>query len=374
MAEGSFNEIFRTKSKEEFAKNPVSLTGYLIEGRFPKEDIVAYRTMARMCPAVVAKLLRGGITAEEAANMAAKQAKVDASTARSLFDRMCGEVVVEKEPEPPAPKPDPVPPKPVFHSRFTPKRRTTVNGISFELSDKEARLVKFDRTRPWAKIPDEVEGLPVTRIGSNAFERCDSAPFSLDLPKHLTMIEDDAFDKCTSLQNITIPESTSHIGENAFRKCAKLRSVEIPESVTVIRAGTFSFCSSLQEVKMPGFIVSIGDRAFMSCRELESLDIPASTTSIGVEAFRGCDRLQTIELPDSLTEISKGCFNGCKRMFEIEIPENVKAIGERAFWECESLEEIVVPNSVRSIGEGAFCGCSSLECITLPDGLAEIPA
>ena len=45
-------------------------------------------------------------------------------------------------------------------------RKTIVfNGMKFKLLDKEARLVRCDKTRPWARIPKEVEGLPVTRIG-----------------------------------------------------------------------------------------------------------------------------------------------------------------------------------------------------------------
>lgn len=88
MAEGSFEEIFKLKSKKEFAVNPLSLTGYLIDRKFPSEDIRAYRSMARMCPAVVSEVQRDDISAEDAASQASKQAKVDVSIAGSLFKRM----------------------------------------------------------------------------------------------------------------------------------------------------------------------------------------------------------------------------------------------------------------------------------------------
>jgi len=67
MSGGSFEEIFKLKSRKEFAMNPLSLTGYLIDKRFPSEDIRTYRSMARMCPAVVSKVLRGYVLPEEAA-------------------------------------------------------------------------------------------------------------------------------------------------------------------------------------------------------------------------------------------------------------------------------------------------------------------
>ncbi len=55
-------------------------------------------------------------------------------------------------------------PKPDEKPKDT-RKTVVVNGMKFKLLDKEARLVRCDETRPWARIPKEVEGLPVTRIG-----------------------------------------------------------------------------------------------------------------------------------------------------------------------------------------------------------------
>lgn len=55
-------------------------------------------------------------------------------------------------------------PKPDEKPKDT-RKTIVVSGMKFELLDKEARLVRCDKTRPWARIPKEVEGLPVTRIG-----------------------------------------------------------------------------------------------------------------------------------------------------------------------------------------------------------------
>ena len=55
-------------------------------------------------------------------------------------------------------------PKPDDKPKDT-RKTIVVNGMKFKLLDKEARLIRCDKTRPWARIPKEVEGLPVTRIG-----------------------------------------------------------------------------------------------------------------------------------------------------------------------------------------------------------------
>ncbi len=59
-------------------------------------------------------------------------------------------------------------------------------------------------------IPDTIDGLPVTGIGTFAFRG------------H------------TSLTSVTIPDSVTSIGDHAFAGCASLISVTIPASITSI--------------------------------------------------------------------------------------------------------------------------------------------
>jgi len=294
MAEGSFEEIFDIKSREEFARNPVSLTGYLIDRKFPREDIAAYRAIARVCPTVVSKLLRGSISPEEAADLASRQAKVDLSTARSLFDRMCAKPVAgnetmshrpepahsaakptaETKTEPPKTAPSPAPTSSVFKGTG----ETVVDGITYELSAREARLKRCDVGNPGATIPSKVDGLPVTTIGKGAYSGCESE-FSL-----------------------TVPSSVSKIEENAFSGCRKLRQVEIQGDVAEISPRTFSGCHMLESVRLPHALSKIGDHAFRGCRSLR-MKIPEAVTAIGEGAFERCTSLESVEIPKSVTAI-----------------------------------------------------------------------
>lgn len=92
-------------------------------------------------------------------------------------------------------------------------------------------------------IPSEIAGMPVTTIGTAAFEHSDFT--SVVLPNGIRSIEEDAFEKCESLISINIPDGVSDIGHEAFKHCTALISLRLPDSVTNIGDGAFSACENL---------------------------------------------------------------------------------------------------------------------------------
>ncbi len=397
MAEGSFEEIFKLKSRKEFAVNPISLTGYLIDKKFPSEDIRTYRSMARMCPAVVSRVLRGDISAEDAASQASKQAKVDVSIARSLFERMSARPEVEhktivhkvepvqrpepsdkpvdKKPEPeviPAEKKTIVSKEAPVHidSRFKGVKETAVDGMEFELSLREARLKRCDRANPGASIPKTVDGLPVTIIGKEAYKGCEPIAFSVTLPETVVKIEERAFEGCHRLESIGLPNALKEIGDCAFSRCRSLKT-DIPDSVAEIGKGAFEYCTSLESIAFPR-IAAVSDLCFSHCVHLKSIDIPDTVTSIGDYAFEHCVELVPTNLPPNLTSIGKGAFRGCKKAESIEIPDSVKEIGAEAFCSCTDLKKIKLPKDLSKIEDRLCFGCEHLESLEIPDTVRSI--
>ncbi|MCC8078031.1 MAG: leucine-rich repeat domain-containing protein [Oscillospiraceae bacterium] len=61
-------------------------------------------------------------------------------------------------------------------------------------------------------------------------------------------ISKSAFNRCSSLTNVTIPDSVVSIGYAAFVWCSSLTSVTIPDSVTSIGYEVFYECTSLTDV------------------------------------------------------------------------------------------------------------------------------
>lgn len=172
---------------------------------------------------------------------------------------------------------------------------TVING--------EATITGFSGESGNLVIPPELEGAPVTEIRDNAFY------------------------KCTSLKEITLPESLEKMGHHCFFECTSLKKIVIPDSTTEIGMGCFDGCSSLCEAILP-----------------ENLNV------LPESCFRDCSALKNIILPQSVTEIQKFCFAGCSSLSSISLSGNLKTIGDLAFFGCSSAGELYIPDSVKNIG------------------------
>lgn len=115
-------------------------------------------------------------------------------------------------------------------------------GDHIEISD-------CDESAAEVEIPAEIDGLPVTVIGDEAFY----------LRENLT--------------SITIPDSVTKIGERAFSDCTSLTSITLPNSITVIGNWAFLTCFSLTSITLPDSITMIGEHAFDDCYNLTSITI-----------------------------------------------------------------------------------------------------
>ena len=143
------------------------------------------------------------------------------------------------------------------------------------------------------RIPETIEGYPVTTIGNFAF------------------------DNCTGMTSVIIPDSVTTVGGAAFSGCSNLTSVVIGNSVTAIDQSTFYDCNSLTQVEIGHSVTDIGRNAFENCTSLTSVVIPDSVTSIGWDAFWNCAGLTTVAIPDSVTTISDYAFYLCAGLTKV---------------------------------------------------------
>ena len=153
-----------------------------------------------------------------------------------------------------------------------------------------------------------------------------------------------------------------------------MTNITIPNSVTIIQERAFQNCSSLKKIIIPNK-VSIEDYAFVNCSSLESITIPINVTNIGKGAFAGCCSFSSIivEQGNAVYDSRENCnaiietetnnlILGCKNTV---IPNNVTSIEMGAFYKCNSLTNITIPENVTSIGYDAFWGCSSLSRVNI---------
>jgi uncharacterized repeat protein (TIGR02543 family) len=138
-------------------------------------------------------------------------------------------------------------------------------------------------------IPATIDGMPVTSIGSHAFDQRTNLT-RVTIPSSVTSIGESAFVSCTTLTSVTFLNGVTSIGEYAFGGCTNLTSVTIPSSVTNIGSCAFSYCTNLTSVTFLNGVTSIGNSAFQDTN-LTSVTIPGSVTYIGPFAFYSCKNL-----------------------------------------------------------------------------------
>ena len=124
------------------------------------------------------------------------------------------------------------------------------------------------------KIPEYIDGKPVTRIQSYAFS------FAY------------------GIEEVYIPSTVTSIGLYAFEGCENLRSVYMGDGVEIIEDWAFSGCYALETVELSESLIEIRSFSFNDCRSLGSITIPQSVTLIDPYVFDGCESLVAVIFED----------------------------------------------------------------------------
>lgn len=181
----------------------------------------------------------------------------------------------------------------------------TYGALTYRVSGGEVTITDCDTSVTSVEIPAEIDGYPVTSIGSSAFSDCTSLS-SITLPESLTSIRDYAFYDCTSLTAVNISDIAAwckiefsstdsnplYHGKNLYLNGTLVTDLVIPEGITSIRNYAFPYCTS-RTITLPEGVTSIGDSAFFCC-DMTSVTIPVEMMSIDSYAFGGCYDLETV--------------------------------------------------------------------------------
>ncbi len=284
---------------------------------------------------------------------------------------------------------------------------------SIEITDCDESVTRAD-------IPDQIGGMPVTRIKDGVFVFC-SELTEITIPGSIIFIDDAAFNICISLENINVSKNSNNfcsldgvlfnknktnlikypsakkaekyiinngvtkISENAFEDCCNLVELTIPESVKNMGEYVISGSEKLENINVSennAYFCSIDGVLFdKNCTMLikypigktqTEYSVKESVIKIGDGAFAGCYILESVALPDNLKNIGGFGFNNCRGLKTIKLPDKLTSLGKYAFFNCISLTEIAIPEGVANIGENTFFCCESLKSITIENPVCEI--
>ncbi len=180
--------------------------------------------------------------------------------------------------------------------------------FSYEIYDTYIKVTKYISEDVEAVIPEEIDGRPVTTIGSLCFYQTTEI-VSVEIPDSVTVIESQAFYCATKLVSVEIPDSVEKIGERAFAWCSSLQSVSLGTGVEEISNYCFNSCVSLFEVKLEDNIKQIGMRAFSYCEKLVEFTVYSNVEKVGERAFEKCSQLEYVVFENSSVELGNLVFN-----------------------------------------------------------------
>lgn len=203
-------------------------------------------------------------------------------------------------------------------------------------------------------IPEETDGMPVTKYYYNAFEG--SNVTEITFPSTITDIT--KLSGAEKLETINLPKTLKSVTPRYIADCPNLRNINIENG------GDF--------MSADGVLYSADGKTLVCfpAGRTGEFTVPDGVEVIGTNAFTG-SKLTKVTLPKGVVGIEKYAFHRAQ-LSEIILPEGLAEIGNYAFADS-GLKSIVLPNGLTKIGNSTFSGCQITE-IALPEGLAEIGA
>lgn len=256
-----------------------------------------------------------------------------------------------------------------------------IRDLVYRVTETDAVLIHWNKTRATLELPNAVEGKPVRDIDPEGFDGCDRLR-DLSLPAEMEHLPLPELRQIKSLEAIRISPyhrdfcSCDGILYNKDQSelvdCPPARKapVTIPETVRSIRKTAFLDCTELTEISLPPSLEVIGDRAFAGCRRLRRLDLPDTLYHIGKHALTRCRNLISLHLPPQIEE--PPALWGCKALRKITVAPDNPALCSRdgvlysadckTLFFCPDAKEGVLhlPAETDEIAPGALSGCGLL--------------
>ena len=206
-------------------------------------------------------------------------------------------------------------------------------------------------------IPATYRGLPVTAIGSNAFEYVRSFK-SVSIPASVTTIGEKAFADCgvTSVTFATNSQLTT-VDRYAFFSSSSLQSIALPDGVTTIGVAAFNGCNNITSISIPDSITTIENRALdfnsSAFTVYNNAKYLGNSTNPYLVLVRAIDTsLTTCDIHTDAKLIYAFAFEDCTLLTSVTIPDSVTIIGNSVFYKCDALESLIIGRGVTSIGDG----------------------
>lgn len=219
----------------------------------------------------------------------------------------------------------------------------------------------------------------VTALGDMAFNGCSMLEkIDIESGSALKEIGKNAFSNCRLLKTAEY-ENTFYLpaGNIEHAILISVSSTEITEAqihpdTKIITANAFSKCSSLEEITIPENIEYIGDEAFYGCTKLDMIYFNAKNVhdllpgSAVFQLAATTSVTMTMQVGPKVERIPAYLFDSAPRFTILRFDDGsiCSGIGQGAFAGTD-LKEVVIPASMRVIEDFAFSDCKWLQTVRI---------
>lgn len=260
--------------------------------------------------------------------------------------------------------------------------------------EKQVVIKKYKGNGKNVAVPEMINGMKVTEIGSAAFND-NTTMETVTIPKYVTSIAQRAFDGASTLKKIKVSSDNKNysskrgmlfnaLGDTLFRvpeaydafvyldpdvktlkmgafdNCSSVIIVEIRGRIENIDAYVFSNCPRLSEINFKGGIEGGGYHLYCMtdrCPELSMVNILQSSKDVKSAAYSTFDGIiyenrwdpqKKMMVPNKLVKCPEG------RLGKVNVPETVTEILFNAFEYCYQLDSVEMGKNVKYIDESSF--------------------
>ncbi len=215
------------------------------------------------------------------------------------------------------------------------------NEIEYKVENGEATVIGVPNKATITEIviPDEFEGVPVTKIADFSVVNLEYVN-KVSIGKNVKEIGVWAFSNNQHITEIAVNDEngffcdvdgvlfTKDVKTLLFYPIAKDLVTEKNQDGNEIQVSTYI---------IPDGVETIRSKAFYKCYPLKEIIIPDSVKRIEEKAFFRCDKLSGLKLPQTLEFIGKDAFSYCYGLTDLDIPSTIQQIDVYAFYNCTNL-------------------------------------
>lgn len=184
------------------------------------------------------------------------------------------------------------------------------------------------------------------------------------------------FYNMTALETFVMSNSIETIEDNAFNGCENLKNITLSNNLTSFTYKAFSGTAFLAEFDKKGEVFIYNNKIIYVPKNIDVSKLNLSgVVSIEGSAFSGNQSLTSITIPASVTEIKKGAFNACSNLTEVIFEQNssITTIDKNVFNNCLNLESVDLTNltALTTIDDCAFLSTDIKE-FCIPETVTKI--